>query len=189
MKKNIGKIDFNELVTKEDLQALTEEKREFALKEGNYHANYLRNQYSPEMLVELLASRARELAFIGFKYKDENMPTKELIASTITYPNTETFIQILIEKGISYAGLFSYSKLISKTKKLTLLADELELDLAEDVQLASKKLNNLCALFRKYYGHSDYNLILTKVNYIVAFEKDLYKKLEAQIKPQEGKTR
>lgn len=141
------------------------------------------------MLVEFLPGRARELAYLGAKYKEEDIPTKELIASTITYPNTKSFIQILIERGISYESLYAYSRLISRTKELTFLAKSLELDLTEDVQLASKKLTNLCALFRKYYGHADYNLILAKINYIVAFEKDLYKELTEQMKPQAKKTR
>lgn len=55
------------------------------------------------------------------------------------------------------------------------MAKELEDD---EVKVASKKINTLCAVIRNYYGIKDYNLILAKIAEVIAFRKDLYKKLE-----------
>lgn len=65
-------------------------------------------------------------------------------------------------------------------KKLAALAGEL--NISEDIQLVSKKINILCSVVRSYFGVKDYNLIIAKINDIVVFKKDLYLSLENEIK-------
>ena len=178
------KIDFKTVITKEDLATLSKEKRQFCQKEGIYYYKYLKYKYSQKYLIDVLTKRSREITYLGQQYKDETSLTKEVIASTIVYSDTKKFIEILINKGISYDKLYAYSSLISKTKKIVSSSQNLELEKEENIQLVNKKINNLCSLFITYYGYYDCNLIIAKINEIIIFEKDLYNKLETEIKHQ-----
>ena len=174
MKENT--INYEKVVTKEDVASLTEEEREFAFKEGSYHARYLRNVFTIDVLYEFLASRSRESAYLGHKYRKEKNVTKELIAATITFPNDECFIKILLNKNITYNKLYLYSRAISNLKKITLLSKEFDDD--DNIKIVSKKLNSICHFIQNETGIKDFNLILAKINAIVMFRRDLYKKLE-----------
>ena len=94
---------------------------------------------------------------------------------------------MLLSKGITYNHLYHYSRAISSIKKVASLANKLELD--DDVKLTSKKINALCSLIRLHFGIRDYNLIIAKINDIVVFKKDLYKKLEQDQLTPSSKTR
>ena len=182
-----SKIDFNTIITKEDLKSLTEEEINFIRKEGLKHGTYLRNAFSSEMLKELLDARAKEIAYIGSKYQKLNPIAKELLAATIVFPNDESFIRCLLSKKITYNHLFNYARAISSIKKVTLLANKLEID--DSIKITSKKIDYLCSLVRIYFGTRDYNLIVAKINEIVVFKKDLYKKLEQEQFTPSQKTR
>ncbi len=182
-----SKIDFSTVVTREKLKTLTDEEVNFVKKEGLSHSRYLRNAYNPETLKSLLTTRAKEIAFVGYKYKDLNPTAQELLAATIVFPDDESFIKCLLSRNINYNLLFNYSRAVSSIKKVALLAKNLEID--EDVKLTSKKINTLCSLIRIYFGIRDYNLILAKINEIVLFKKDLYKKLEQEQFTPDSKTR
>lgn len=171
-------IVFEKVVTKEELLKLSEEEVNFAKKEGIYHAEYLRRVFSKGILSEFLSERARELAFLGHKYRDQKNVTKELIAATIALPDDEKFIKALLSNNIDYDQLLSISKAISSIKKITLLAKRLQTD--DSVKVVNKKIRNLCLFIRNYFGIRDFNLILAKINEIAAFKKDLYKKLEEE---------
>lgn len=179
-KRSINVVDFSTVITKEDYLNLSDEQVKVASKEGMFHANYLRRAYSIEFLNEFLASMAREIAYIGSKYKNLDETSKELLAANICFPDDGKFIKCLLGKNITYDLLYNYSKAISKMKKLAALAGEL--NISEDIQLVSKKINILCSVVRSYFGIKDYNLIIAKINDIVVFKKDLYLSLENEIK-------
>ena len=168
-------IDFETVLTKEDLGKLTKEEIDFIDIESSYHSNYLRTTYASFRLHDFLHKRARELAFLGFKYQSQSDIFKELLAAKIIFQDDEKFIRALLAKNITYLQLYSYSKMISGTKKLMTLSKKID---DESITIANKKLNNLCAYIKIYFGFKDYNLILAKINEIVVFKKDLYKKLE-----------
>ena len=169
-------IDFGKVVTKEDLAGLSSEEIEFAKKEGRYHAVYLRNYYNSDILSEILTPRAREVAFLGHKYRHQSDVVKELLAANIVFPNDEQFIKILLSRDINYYQLINYARAISSTKKVALYAKNLEAD--DNVRVISRKLNGLCNLVKSHTGIKDFNLILTKINEIVLFQKDLYKQVK-----------
>lgn len=180
-------VDFQTVLTKEDLRTIDEDKLSFIRKEANAHSNYLRSAFQGGTLIEILASRSRELAFIGNKYRNLSNAEKELLAANIAFSNDESFIKALLSKGITYNHLYHYSRAISSIKKVASLANKLELD--DDVKLTSKKINALCSLIRLHFGIRDYNLIIAKINDIVVFKKDLYKKLEQDQLTPSSKTR
>ena len=180
-------VDFKTVLTKEDLKNFDKEKLEFIKKEAIVQSNKLKQMYRDGALIEILSSRSRELAFLGHKYRDLNNTEKELLAANIVFPNDEGIIKALIAKNISYNQLFSYSRAISSIKKIALYANRLEVE--EDVKLTSNKINRLCSLFRQRYGIRDYNLIIAKINEIVIFHRELYKKLEQEQYTSSPKTR
>ena len=186
-KKNECTIDFQTVVTKEDFKQLTEEEKELIDKDSKYHYNYLRNIYTGETLVEMLPSRAYEIAFLSNKYKNLSPIAKNYLNVSIAFNDDEKFIKCLLSKNITYNHLYNYSRAISSIKKVVTLVNKLEVN--EDVKVASKKLNNLCSLIRMYFGIRDYNLILAKINEIVLFKRDLYKKLEQEQFETSPKTR
>lgn len=169
-------INFETVFTKEDFLTLSNEEVEFAKKEGTYHANYLRSMFSGGILIELLGQRSREIAYLSHKYRGQNDTTKELLAATIAFPDDEKLIKFLISKDITYNQLAAYSKAVTSVKKITILAKKVDVD--DSITVASKKINKLCLLFKRYSGISDFNLILAKINEIVIFKKDLYKMIE-----------
>ena len=168
-------INFEKVVTKDELLKLSSEDIELAKKDGSHHSNYLRSNFEGSQLIELLANRARELAFLGHKYRDKSDTFKELLAANIAFADDEKFIKALLSKNINYYQLFSYARAVSSIKRSSFMAKEWEDD---EVKVASKKINTLCAVIRNYYGIKDYNLILAKIAEVIAFRKDLYKKLE-----------
>ena len=133
-----SKIDFKTVITKENLRTLSEEEVAFVRKEGLTHSRYLRSSYNNDTLISMLASRAREIAFVGHKYKDLSPVAKDLLAATIVFSNDESFIKCLLSKNITYNVLFNYARAISSIKKVTILANKLEID--EDVKVTSKKM-------------------------------------------------
>ena len=177
-KNNECIIDFESVVTKEELRQISEEERAIIEKESTYHYNYLRNMYSGNFFIDILTNRAREIAFISSKYKNLSKPAKDCLAAKIAFNNDEKFIKCLLSKNITYNQLFAYARAISGVKKVVSLANKLEVD--DVVKVTSKKLNNLCSLIRMYFGIRDYNLILAKINEIIVFKKELYKKLEQE---------
>lgn len=181
-----NRIDFKTITTREDLKTITEEELQVIKKSSTYHSNYLRHTYrdNSNTLLEILTSRAREISRTA-KYKNLSDPAKDLLATNIVYHDTADFIKYLIKNGISYNQLYGYSRLISKTKKLVLMADEL--DVSNEVQLTSRSLNKLCNLFCTYYGVRDFNITLIKINEIVQFYKELYNELEHEVTPQQDK--
>ena len=186
-KKNECTIDFESVVIKEELQQISEEERAIIEKESTYHYNYLRNMYSGDFFVDMLVNRSREIAFISSKYKNLSPTAKECLAARIAFNNDEKFIKCLLSRNITYNQLFVYARAISGVKKVVSLANKLEVD--DDVKVTSKKLNNLCSLVRMYFGIRDYNLILAKINEIIVFKRDLYKKLEQEQFTPASKTR
>lgn len=172
------KINFKEIVTKEDIEALPIANYHYAVNAGNYHATYLRNQFTPEHLSKNLTTRARELAFIGCKHQDKDKVTKELLAANIVHPDNEKIIEILLSKNITHDLLTKYAKCISKIKKIALIVDKYELH--EDIKIVTKNINALCNIFKDHLGGNDYDLLIAKLNEILVYEKDLYLKLEAK---------
>lgn len=170
-------IDFTKVVTKEELLTLSKEEIELAKKDGNYHSKYLRSNFQDGALVEILAQRSRELAFLGHKYRDKGDIFKELLAANIAFGEDEKFIRVLLSKNINYYQLFSYIRAVKSIKKITALTKELE---ADEIKIASRKISRLCKIIKDYYGVKDYNLILAKIAEVTAFQKDLYKKLEEE---------
>lgn len=186
-KKNECTIDFESVVTKEELKQITDEERAIIEKDSSYHYNYLRNMYTGDFFAEMLMNRSREIAFISAKYTNLSTPAKECLAARIAFNNDESFIKCLLSRNITFNQLFAYARAISSMKKVVSLANKLEVD--DDVKVTSKKLNNLCSLARMYFGIRDYNLILAKINEIIVFKKDLYKKLEQEQFTSSPKTR
>ncbi len=178
-RKKPNTIDFNDVVTKEELLLLPEEKRDFAVKQGIYHRKYIESTYGYDYLASSLSLRAREIAFLANKYRMENNVTKELLAATIALPKDESIIRVLLSKNITYNNLVAYSRAISNLKKIAMLAKEIEPN--EELKLANKKITNLCRLIKMYYGVSDFNLVLAKLNYLVAFKMDLYLEIEEKL--------
>lgn len=168
-------INFEKVITKEDLMELPIEEVELAKKESAFHAKYLRASFSDGKLIELLSNRSRELAFLGRKYHDKSDTFKELLAANIVFPNDESFIKTLLCKNIGFYQLYSYARAVSSVKKITAMAKELEND---EIKIISRKINRLCAIIKNYYNIKDYNLILAKIAEIIVFKKDLYQKLE-----------
>ena len=180
-----NRIDFKTITTREDLKTITEEELKLIAKESTYHSNYLKRTYMVDAnhLLQFLASRAREISRVE-KYKNLSEPAKNLLAANIVYNDTERFIKVLIKNGISFSQLYNYSRLISKTKKLVLMANDLEV--SEEVKLTNTPLNRLCTLFCKYYGITDFNITLIKINEIVQFHNELYVKLEQEFRQTQG---
>ena len=138
-------------------------------------SKYLRSNFQDGTLIEILAQRSRELAFLGHKYRDKSDTFKELLAANIAFGEDEKFIRILLSKNINYYQLFNYARAVKSIKKITSMAKDLE---GDEVKIASRKISRLCKLIKDYYGVKDYNLILAKIAEITAFQKDLYKQLE-----------
>lgn len=206
-------IKFDKVLTSQEISEMDPEKIKFAKKEGQYHYNYLKNAYGPDYFKERLTSRARELAELGHKYRLEDEKTKELIAANIVFPNDLTFMKVLISKGITYAHLKAYSKIIRVGKILTQISvgncekqDFKELfdaygfgkqflgistkDLeAPDFTIKSKKLDYLCYIIKQYFGIRDENLILAKVSEITALKKELYQEMEQGMENNPSKIR
>ena len=168
-------IDFEKVVTKDELLTLSKEDIELAKKDGSYHSRYLRSNFEGGSLIEVLAQRSRELAFLGHKYRDKSDTFKALLASNIVFDNDKKFIRVLLSKNVNYYQLFSYARAVKSIKKITAIAKELDTD---EIKIASRKINRLCSIIKNYYGVKDYNLILAKIAEVTAFQKDLYKKLE-----------
>lgn len=175
-------VDFKTVLTKEDLKNVDGKTLEFIKKEATINFSNLRKRFKNGQLIELLVLRACELAYSGHKYQSLNEIEKEILAANIVFSNDESFIKVLLSKGITYNYLYRYSRAISSIKKAVSTTDKLELD--ENVKLASKKINYLCSLIRLHFGIRNYNLIIAKINEIVVFQHELYKKLEQdQITP------
>ena len=168
-------IDFEKVVTKDELLTLSKEDIELAKKDGSYHSRYLRSNFQGGSLIEVLAQRSRELAFLGHKYRDKSDTFKALLAANIVFADDEKFIRVLLSKNVNYYQLFSYARAVKSIKKITAIAKELDTD---EIKIASRKINRLCSIIKNYYGIKDYNLILAKIAEITAFRRDLYKKLE-----------
>lgn len=171
-------INYKQIVTKEEFDAMSQEKYEYAVKEGLYHANYLRKYYEPVLLKELLATRALEIATIGTKYRGESTEVQQLIACNIAFPDNEKIIKILLSKGLTYDKVCTYSKVVSGLKKIALTAAEFDID--NSITIADKKVNGLCSVIRLHTGVSNYNVIVNKISEIAANYKDLYIELQGE---------
>ena len=180
-------IDFESVVTKEQLQQLSEEERAIIEKEATFHHKILTKMSKGSDLSDLLTSKSREIAFLNRKFTNLSQTAKECLAARIAFDNDENFIKCLLSRKITYYILFSYARAISSTKRAITLDGKLNND--ADIEAVNKKLNNLCSLVRMYFGIRDYNLILAKINEIIVFKRDLYKKLEQEQFTPASKTR
>jgi len=179
------KLDFTTITTIDDFKEMSKEQYDDSIKKGLYQARKVRGEYCEDFIKTSLINRAHEIVYLSCKYKDETATSKQLMKSTIIYPDNTKTIQLFIDKGFSYENLYAYARLIKKLKSIALIIDELEL--SQEVDLATKKIAQMCTIFRNYYGHCDYQSIITKINEIVIFERDLYKKLEQKTKKEKTK--
>ena len=92
---------------------------ELAKKDGSYHSRYLRSNFEGGSLIEVLAQRSRELAFLGHKYRDKSDTFKALLAANIAFADDEKFIRVLLSKNVNYYQLFSYARAVKSIKKIT----------------------------------------------------------------------
>ena len=185
MQRKINVIDFKTVLTKEDIRALTEEERTIAVKEGLFNAHYLRSLYGQDGLHDLITFRSREIAFVNSKYQNLTPQAKELLAATIAFPDDDAFIRCLLSRNITYIKLHNYARAISGLKKIS----EKDKKPDDNIREAINKITILCSLVRMHFGITDYNLILAKINEIIEFKKDLYKKLEQEQFKTSPKTR
>ena len=178
----MAKIAVEKIITRDDLKTIDEEKYQELTKEASLHATYLNNYYPKSILVQLLAKRSREIAFMSEKYEDEDDTYKELLAANITYSDDEKIIRHLLSKGIGYHELRGYSNLISRIKKayFSIQKYDFNIELSNEINLSTRKISSICNFFIKYYGHFDCNLILTKINDLVVFKKNLYLSIEKE---------
>lgn len=173
---NDNTINFDTLITKENLFELNVDDINFINKESLYHANYLRQSYDQEYLKNFLVKRAREISSLGYKYRNKNETIKELIAANIVFNDDEAFIKALLSKGIKFFKLYSYLRLISNVKK----NNDLEMDSNRDIEVAKSQIKYLCCVIRYYFGVKDFNLIIAKLNEVIILKGNLYKKLEEE---------
>lgn len=168
-------INYNSMVTKEDLLKEKEEK-DFIAQESLYHVNYLTSTYPQEYLKTFIVKRAREIAFLWKRYETKSDTTKEVIAANIVFYDDEAFIKALLSKKISFHQLYCISRLISSIKK----HESLNLSETGDIKKAKSKIKELCNFIYHYFGVRDYNLIIAKLNEILVFKMELYRKLEQE---------
>ena len=171
-------INYEEIVTKEDLLKLENEDVNFINSESFYQGNILRKYSSSEYLKKFMVKRAKEIAFLAHKYSSKSNVEKELIAANIVFNDDEAFIRALLSKGINFNRLFYFSRLISNVKKNAILNGEN----TEDIEKAKLQINNLCKCIHYYFGIKDYDLIIAKLNDILVFKSELYREIELQTK-------
>lgn len=171
-------INYKKIITKDEFDAMSQEKYEYAVKEGLYHADYLKGQYPPSTLRRLLVHRALEISTIGTKYYKESEAVQQLIACNIVFPDNEKIIKILLSKDLTYDKICAYARVVSGIKKIALQTVEFDTD--NSITIADKKVNGLCSLIRLHTGVSDYNLIVSKISEIAAHHKDLYIQLQEE---------
>ncbi len=173
----LQKIDYRNVLTKEEINSVTAEELDLIEKVSTFHHNYLSQIYPMEVLTERRVSKSLEISKNSV-YKNWSAIAKSLLATNLVYYDTENFIKILIQKGISYSQLYRYSMEISKRKEAALQNNNEELSKSSHTIQAT--LNKLCSYFFIYYGVTDFNFAINKMNEIVVLHKDLYDKLQKE---------
>lgn len=167
-------IDYDKIVTKEDLLKLENEDVDFINRESFFQGNVLRKYSNSEYLKKFLVKRAKEIAFLAHRYESKSECEKEVIAANIVFNNDEAFIKALLSRGIKFNRLYYFSRLMTNIKKNAILNGEV----TEDIEKAKYQINNLCSYIHYYFGVKDYNLIIAKLNEILVFKSKLYREIE-----------
>lgn len=181
MNKNC-KINYSTIITKDELENLTSTEWNYITSEAEKQSNILRKiNYSknPSPLFTTRATiegTATETVFLK-DYKNFNPTIKNMLATEITYNDSEMLINILLSKGIDYNILNRTMNSLPKLKQMSLLKDENELD---ETTIENKNMNALCKLINTYYANKNYNFIINKLVEIVTFEQDLYLELQGE---------
>ena len=158
-------INFNTLLTQEEISRLSLNKVRLINTLGLYYANLISQNFS---------LNAEKIVFSMPTLEENDDITKQLLLATIALPDDEEFINILISHGIKYNELYSYSKIISKIKRILSTNNINEIN--TKTKIIIKILNNLCSIF----NNIPENLTLTKIHEIVIFKRNLYHELEKQ---------
>lgn len=167
-------IDFKNVTTKEEMQTLSLEELAKVTKGGKFHSEQIKNSLAYSE-IKIKEGRGKEIAFILHNYSNLSITAKYLLASSIIMSNDESLITYLIKNGFNYFQIYRCSKLISKLKEYYNITDKpLDMDIST--------LEKLCFLIKKYYGISDNNLIIAKINELVVFKADLFEKLSKKDK-------
>lgn len=135
------------------------------------------NYQKKDVILELLA---KNIAY--FEYPNFTFEEKQILASNICL-NDEEVINTLLDAGIDYNTLYSYSNFISKYKKLISLTQKLGINNIIVIDItANKNISYINSIISSKFDVLDFNLITTKLNEIAATKKTLYMKLTTKIK-------
>jgi len=185
---NTMNIDYSIILTRKEIESITEEKYNFIKNEVKRiadEAERIIQANKPSWVIERghykilhKENYARETVFLK-DYKDENFNIKTLMTSKIIYSNTEMVINILLSKNITFEKLERIINRIEKIKQLAILNSQI---LDESTTITDKNLNYLCALLKKYYPYENRNYMIGRLVDIVVHEKDLYLSLQGKNK-------
>lgn len=172
-------IDFKNIVTKEEMQALTSEEVKKATQGGKFYSEQLKAGLNSQMSIR--ETRGKDVAFILDAYSRSSIAAKYLLASSIVMPNNDKLIAYLIKNGYDYFQIFSCAKLISKLK-------EYYSKTSEPIDIDISALEKLCFLIKKYYGISNDDLIIAKINELVVFKGEEFKRIKKELRETAKKT-
>lgn len=113
-------INYSTVITKKELELIKPDDYKKIRLICKAKINELRNKSFFTNTTNNMQQRAIEFAFSS-KFIDMSYTQKTLIASNVLYFNNNTFINLLISKGITYKMLSTIISRISYIKKLALL--------------------------------------------------------------------
>jgi hypothetical protein len=166
-------MNYENIITIEDLKKITNEKFEFITKETERQIliceQIRKKRFNNPFSIKIQVEKNVE-SFC----KSEDKAVKNIICANTLYYNTSNVINALLNKNITYNILYKSLYFVDELKKGE--------NLTKNAIIANKNIKALYLILQTYFGWDDFNLIITRLTYIAVYEKDLYEALEKKHK-------
>ena len=173
----MNKLNFDKIVSFENLLKIDEKDKNTLFTIANIELNKL-NSSSVNDIISYNNKdlRVRQIVKIGIY---NNFPTdhKEIICSYIMY-DTEKFIKTLVKVNINFETIQALVNKIEELKNIYTLNRNDKIFENENTNKIIAIVNKICFLIKKELNGQDDYIIINKLICIVAFEKDLYLKIQ-----------
>lgn len=178
------KLDYSKIISLEDLSQISEENKNKLITLASIESNKLSSKDMNGIILDNRSLSIKEIFNTG-PYKNFKKEYKEIMSTYIMF-DSEKIIKVLLGMNINFEIIKAIAVKISQLKYVKRVNPNDSIFESEYLSKIMSALNKICFLIEKEFKTQDDYIIINKLICIVAFEEELYLKLQQQkiVKPQ-----
>lgn len=178
------KLDYSKIISLDDLSKISEDEKNRLITLASIESNKLSSNNISNIISNNRYLSIKEIFNTGL-YKDFSEENKKLMATYIMF-DSEKIIQFLLSLNIEYDIIKALATKLSKLKYIEKSNPNYSIFGSDYLTKIMSVVDKICFLIENEYKIQDDYIIINKLMCLVAFEEELYLKLQQQkvVKPQ-----